>query len=229
MSTTQQWFPQGLVGVSDGTIDLNTHDIRVLLLNKNYTVDLADKFVDDLTPGTYEHDAGSYSRQALGSEAVTLSGDSLGMKFDAADPVFSSLAAGSADLRYAVIFRFITNDADSRLISIIDFGFDYTPTGNNFTLQFAAEGILELRNRIGPDAVTTVDDDSASAQKVLNVAATTNFAAGDTVLIDHHNTGDGREFGVIDTISAGVSLTLVDNLSNTHLGATGDTVTGWHA
>jgi len=66
------------------------------------------------------------------------------------------------------------------------------------------------------DANTTVDADSAAAQKVLNVAATTNFLAGETIIID--SGGAKEESGVIDSVQAGVSLTLVDNLTNTHLG-----------
>jgi len=67
------------------------------------------------------------------------------------------------------------------------------------------------------DANTTVDADSNSGQKVLNVAATTNFLAGETIIID--SGGAKEESGVIDSVQAGVSLTLVDNLTNTHLGA----------
>lgn len=64
---------------------------------------------------------------------------------------------------------------------------------------------------------TTVDDDSVSGQKVLNVASTSGYDVGNYIVID--DGGAKQETGVIDTIQAGVSLTLVDNLANTHLGA----------
>jgi len=61
---------------------------------------------------------------------------------------------------------------------------------------------------------TTVDADSAAGQKVLNVAATTDFAAGETVKIGADTARE--EYGVINTIQAGESLTLHDNLTYTH-------------
>jgi hypothetical protein len=74
---------------------------------------------------------------------------------------------------------------------------------------------------------TTVDADSSSGQKVLNVAATTAFTVGDRVIIDHDASGGGREFGQIASISSGVSITLEDNLTNTHTAAQADTVKVW--
>jgi len=67
-----------------------------------------------------------------------------------------------------------------------------------------------------------VDSDSASGQKVLSVSHTGQFTAGEAVII---GMGTSRvEYGVIDSISAGVSITLVDNLSNAHTQAQGDIV-----
>jgi hypothetical protein len=71
---------------------------------------------------------------------------------------------------------------------------------------------------------STVDADSASGQKVLNVAATTNFNVGDSVLI---NSGGAREeWNEIASIQAGVSLTLQNNLRYTHLATDADAVAG---
>ena len=74
-------------------------------------------------------------------------------------------------------------------------------------------------------AGSTVDEESLSGQKVLKVAATTNFTAGDIVIIDSGNAG--VEEGTIDTIQAGISITLVSNLTNTHaIGVVVQIVTG---
>jgi hypothetical protein len=67
---------------------------------------------------------------------------------------------------------------------------------------------------------TTVDVESALGQKVLSVDATTNFVAGETVCIGF---AANCEIGVIDSVQAGVSLTLVDSLTATH--AIAETVT----
>ncbi len=102
-------------------------------------------------------------------------------------------------------------------------------------LYFATDGgttrdkltLLQSWDPFNDTTQTTVDADSASAQKVLNVTATTPFAVGDLVLIDHDASGGGREWGQIASISAGVSITLEDNLANTHTAAQADTVKVW--
>ena len=66
---------------------------------------------------------------------------------------------------------------------------------------------------------TTVDALSAAGQKVLNVTATANFVAGNTVCIDDGE-GGNNEYAEIDTIQAGVSLTMVANLANAYTNET---------
>ena len=82
---------------------------------------------------------------------------------------------------------------------------------------------MKLKELLSSPAETTVDADSAQGQKVLNVAATTNFLAGETIVINEG--GDREEGGVIDSIQAGISLTLVDNLTYTHTLVQADAVT----
>jgi len=61
---------------------------------------------------------------------------------------------------------------------------------------------------------TTVDVQSASGQKVVSVTSTTGFIAGDIIVLDKG--GGNKETLTIDTISAGVSITVTENLTNTH-------------
>jgi hypothetical protein len=74
----------------------------------------------------------------------------------------------------------------------------------------------------GTDSATTVDQDSASGATTLYVASTTGYAAGDTIII--HEGGAREEEAVIDSISAGVSFTLLANLTYTHTAAQADPV-----
>lgn len=69
---------------------------------------------------------------------------------------------------------------------------------------------------------STVDTDSNSGQKVLNVAATTNFSTGDRVIINRG--GEREEEGIIDTIQADISITLIANLTYTHTAVQADVV-----
>jgi hypothetical protein len=71
---------------------------------------------------------------------------------------------------------------------------------------------------------TTVDADSAAGQKVLNVAATTDFTVGDYVHISKAGLEYKSEIGKVASIQAGVSLTLEENLVWAHAGADAETV-----
>jgi len=66
-----------------------------------------------------------------------------------------------------------------------------------------------------PEDTTNVDVNSASGQKVLSVAATASFSPGDKVFIYWGTTR--YEQNVVDTINAGVSLTMVTNLANNYV------------
>jgi hypothetical protein len=70
--------------------------------------------------------------------------------------------------------------------------------------------------------MSTVDGDSNSGQKVLNVAATTNFESGQNVVIGEGTARDENK--VIDTVQAGVSLTMTANLTYTHTAGQADEV-----
>ena len=66
------------------------------------------------------------------------------------------------------------------------------------------------------EAGTTLDAQALAGQKVLPVVTTVGFAVGDAVWVGTPGSGI-QEAGVIASISAGVSLTLVANLVNTHV------------
>jgi Pectate lyase superfamily protein len=70
----------------------------------------------------------------------------------------------------------------------------------------------------GTGWASTLDGSAASGQKVVPVASTTGAASGMPVYIGL--TSGTHEVGVIDTISAGVSVTLVANLTNTYAAGT---------
>ncbi|MCJ7790526.1 MAG: hypothetical protein MUP69_10215 [Candidatus Atribacteria bacterium] len=69
---------------------------------------------------------------------------------------------------------------------------------------------------------STVDADSAAAQMVLNVLATGAFTAGDRVIVNR--VGVRKEEGIIDSVQAGVSITLLANLTYAHTALQADIV-----
>lgn len=61
---------------------------------------------------------------------------------------------------------------------------------------------------------TNVDETSAKDQKVLAVASTSGYLANDKIVIGRG--GDREEEGVVESVQAGVSLTLKENLTFDH-------------
>lgn len=92
-----------------------------------------------------------------------------------------------------------------------------TPTASQVGITYDC-----TNGAVSGQGYSTVDADSNSGQKVLNIADTTGFSVNGLVEIGY---GTARsETGRIASISAGVSITLVDNLTYSHTGAQADVV-----
>lgn len=128
-------------GVLSGAIDLDTNDIRVMLLGTALvegTVQDADTIsaitLDEIT-------ATNYARKSL-TETVTTDDTNNRGVFDATDVTWTSLGGAVNDtIEAALIFKFVTNDTDS--VPLIHLDLATTPTnGGDITLQFNSAGIL---------------------------------------------------------------------------------------
>lgn len=127
--------------IMDGSIDLDTDTIKVALVTSAYTPDqdLHD-FFDDVTnevSGT-GYSAGGAS---LANKAVTADNTDNEGVFDADDVTWST---STITARGAVIYKSTGTASTSALICYLDFGSDKTSTAGNFTIQWNAEGILNL-------------------------------------------------------------------------------------
>ncbi len=69
---------------------------------------------------------------------------------------------------------------------------------------------------------TLVDEDSVDGQNVLKVSQTTCFQVGDKIIIGRGTAREEEQ--IIAIITAGVSLTLIGNLTNPHTALQADTV-----
>lgn len=136
------------VGLLNGNINLATHDIRGMLMMSNTTADTdtTATFISDFgTPD--EFDGLNYARIAFAGEAVNQDTPNARAEFDANDTAFGTAGAplgpGTRSIAGMVIFRFVTNDADSRVIFWEDLTPAFNPRGI-FTAQWNAEGIAQL-------------------------------------------------------------------------------------
>lgn len=127
--------------IMNGSIDLDTDTIKCMLVTSSYTpVNTHDKR-DDVTN---EVSGAGYTTGGATLASVTVSVDNTDDEgvFDAADTAWTS---STITARGAVLYksRGGASSADE-LIAYIDFGSDQISTSGTFTIQWNAEGILNL-------------------------------------------------------------------------------------
>jgi len=139
-------YTYGKTKVMSGDIDLNTDDIRLLMVMSNTTADTEEdkEFVGDFTT-LDEMDGANYVRKALANEAVAADLANDRGEMDADDVTWAALGVGTRQVVGIVVYRHVTNDADSPAIAYIDDGgFPFSPGGGDVLFQINVEGLLQI-------------------------------------------------------------------------------------
>jgi hypothetical protein len=140
------WYNRGKTQVLNGGVDLLTDTIKVMLVNASASFNADHNFVSEVNTnelsGTgYAGGFAGSGRKTLASKTVTEDDTNDRAEFDAADVTWTAINAGTASA--AVLIKEGTADTDSVLIAYLDFT-DVVTNGGDFTLQWDAEGILQL-------------------------------------------------------------------------------------
>jgi hypothetical protein len=128
--------------IMDGSIDLDTDDIKVALVTSTYTPDQdAHDFFDDITNEVGA--SGSYAAggSSLAGKAVTQDNTDNEGVFDANDLAFTS---ATITARAAILYKNTGVASTSPLIAYIDFGSNQSSSTGTFTIIWDSEGILNL-------------------------------------------------------------------------------------
>lgn len=136
-------YNPGLEKLLDGTIAFETDTINVLLVNTTHTFTKTHEFVSDIVAN--EASGTGYARKTLANAAIALDAANDRVEFDADNPSYTALDAGT--IAAAIIFKQVTNDADSPLIAQIDFA-DLVTNGSDVELQINSEGLFYVTNNI---------------------------------------------------------------------------------
>jgi hypothetical protein len=123
----------------NGLINLTTDTIKVLLVSSSYTVNADHHFVADVVAA--ELAGTGYARKTLASPTVTEDDTNDLAFFDAADVVWTGANFGTVDA--AIVYKLVTNDADSPLIACINLTPHVVTNGGDFTAQWAAGGLVK--------------------------------------------------------------------------------------
>lgn len=128
--------------IMNGGIDLDTDTIKCALVTSSYTVDIdAHDNYDDITNEVANGNGYTTGGATLASVTVTADTTDDEGVFDAADVTWST---STITARGAVIYKSTGTGSTSKLIAYVDFGSDYTSTAGDFTITWAAEGIVNL-------------------------------------------------------------------------------------
>lgn len=127
--------------IMDGSIDLDTDTIKVALVTSSYTPNQDTH--EDFADVTNEVSGTGYTAggAALASKAVTKDTTDDEGVFDADDVTWSS---STITARAAIVYKDTGTPATSWLICYIDFTSDKSSSNGDFTIQWNAEGILNL-------------------------------------------------------------------------------------
>lgn len=134
------WYEEGLHGLMNHEIDLDTDTIQVrAVADEDYAAPVdfgADTTMSTITKYLASTDA-----------TVTIDISTTKGTMDGTDlsPAFASLAADAAkDVDGLVIFHFVTNDAGSTPILYIDLTTPVTPNGGDINITWNGSGIGSL-------------------------------------------------------------------------------------
>lgn len=137
-------YLNGLKELFDGTISFLTADIRAMLIGTGYTPDVDHLFAN--TPGAFEISVTGYTpgfsgtgRKVLAGKTIVADTGNNRVAFDCNDITWTSLGAG-ATVRYIVIYRHNTTDANSRLLFALQIT-DTATDGTNFIWNVNSIGI----------------------------------------------------------------------------------------
>lgn len=121
-------YTPALVSFLKAEINLSSADVRAILVKSSYVVDRAHQFLNQIAAGDRIGSA-----VALTSEAVTTDG-----AFDAANPTFTSVAAGS-EIAGVVLYVHTGTESTSRLLAFINsaIGFPRPTNGGNVTIEWS--------------------------------------------------------------------------------------------
>lgn len=137
---------------ADGTIDLDTDNVWAILVMTNTTVDTQNDGIEHVGDFTTldEHDGANAVRKKLANTAVNLDDANDRAEFDADDVTWTALGNGTRAIQGVLLYvdadddGAAADDATNDVIAYVEFSSTQNPGGSDFTIQWDAEGILQL-------------------------------------------------------------------------------------
>lgn len=134
-------IPNTFLGyIMDGTIDLDTDDLKVMLLTSSHTQNRdTQEFIDDVSANEVSGAGYTAGGAEVTGASVTVNNTTDKGVFDADDVTW---ADATITARYAALYVDTTDPETSPIVQIFDLGSDKSSTAGDFSLQWSANGIL---------------------------------------------------------------------------------------
>ena len=140
------WFNSGLAKLWDGSIDPDGDVLKMILVTSAFNGDDEDVFVGDVAV-LGELTRPSYARQTLANVQIVKDNPGDQVKFTSDAVPFGTLETGET-IAGAILYRHVTNDADSPMILFLDLA-DTPTNGGPITVQPHADGWAKNTRAVG--------------------------------------------------------------------------------
>lgn len=130
-------YNRGLDELRDWESDV----FKAMLVTSSYTPNKDHDYVSSVSGNELSTIGSNYARATLGSKTRTITDATDRIVYDCANPSFGAIVAGQY-ARYMVVYREVTNDADSILIACIDLGSSIATSGTIFSVDVDSAGLI---------------------------------------------------------------------------------------
>ncbi len=132
--TAPRYMALGDLDWADGGVTF-----RAMLLTSSHTQDQTDEFVADVVAN--EVSDASYSRQAVTGRTVVVNGSNE-VDCGASDTPWAGLDVVVP--AFVAVYKFVTNDADSTLVAIMELTATPAADGTTYTMQWPSGVVFKL-------------------------------------------------------------------------------------
>lgn len=141
------WYTHAKNQLGAGALNLGTADLRVLLAEVPNTTedDDANRDVTSISGFTTLNEHPTAGRIALVNQVYAVDNANNRSELTADPTVFPNLADSGEQVQNAILYLHVTDDTDSYPVASFDTGgFPFTPTGEDNTITWNAEGVVQV-------------------------------------------------------------------------------------
>ena len=144
MANNAYWYNNALFQAFKQTLDLENDNLEVLLVDTNYTFDPTHINVSQITNEVTNNVGTGYARKTVANFSITKDDVNDKVTFDCDNVNYTAINTVE-DLRAKILYKKVTNDADSVLIGYFQ-GTVLPTNGSDLQVVIDAQGLADVLN-----------------------------------------------------------------------------------